>query len=73
MIAAAPFWSEFCARTGMTGPVPPVTAFGNPGTQQDALAALVLAQRKRATAGLLAGRASRILSRMGRCARAHVF
>ncbi|HQT87000.1 MAG TPA: ASCH domain-containing protein [Acidiphilium sp.] len=49
-----PFWSGFCARTGITGPVPPVTAFGDPGAQQDALAALVLAGRKRATAGLLA-------------------
>jgi uncharacterized protein YhfF len=34
--------------------MPPVTAFGDPGAQQDALAALVLAGRKRATAGLLA-------------------
>jgi hypothetical protein len=54
MSVIMPFWSGFCARTGLTGPVPPVTAFGNPGAQQDSLAALVLAGRKRATAGLLA-------------------
>lgn len=55
MSDAAQFWADFCARTGIRGPVPPLTAFGTPGAQQDALAALVLVGRKRATAGLLAG------------------
>ncbi|GAA5265963.1 hypothetical protein ACOSOMT5_P2390 [Acidiphilium sp. MT5] len=54
MSDVAQFWADFCARTSMRGPMPPVTAFGDPGAQQDALAALVLAGRKRATAGLLA-------------------
>ena len=54
MSEAAQFWADFCVRTGISGPMPPITAFGDPGAEQDELAALVLAGRKRATAGLLA-------------------
>ncbi len=54
MSEAAQFWADFCARTGIQGALPEITAFGDPGTEQDELAALVLAGRKRATACLLA-------------------
>lgn len=46
------FWVGFQAETGITGPRPPVTRFGDSTDQQDALAALVVAGRKRATASL---------------------
>jgi len=46
------FWQAFCARTGATGAMPGTTRFGDGAGQQDALCALVLSGRKRATASL---------------------
>lgn len=46
------FWQHCAVRHGFTGPRPPVCAFGDSKSQQDELAALVIAGRKRATAGL---------------------
>lgn len=46
------FWVAFCAATSAVGDVPRVTRFGDGQAQQDELCGLVLAGRKRATAGL---------------------
>jgi len=48
----AAFWAAFCQARGITREVPGVTRFGDGRAQQDELCGLVLAGRKRATAGL---------------------
>lgn len=46
------FWQEFQQRHGIAAPCPPVTTFGDTPQLRDEFAGLVLAGRKRATAGL---------------------
>jgi len=46
------FWRRCAARHGLTGPRPPLRAFGDSKSQQNELANLVVTGRKRATAGL---------------------
>lgn len=48
----ADFWARFCARTGHAGPPDTVDAFGDSPDMADALAALIVSGRKRATAAL---------------------
>ena len=48
------FWERFLATTGVNAPVPPAECFGDTVELADELVELVLAGRKRATAGALA-------------------